>query len=163
MSTVSRVTALMLWTGSCDASTRIPTRLRRSLLPASARRRVLFVEVAHDFVEPRLLTFERDRHVEERFGRDCEELRGAGRTVRLERWPLDAGPQCVVRLGAYLYPPLEVAATGQPWGAVDDVVSHVDLVRELVVHDVLSASGISSRVLGLVPGQQHRTAAVMRL
>ena len=85
------------------------------------------------------------------------------RAVGLQRRTIDAGPQRVVRLGAHLDPPLEIGAIAQGRGAVEGVVEHVELVRELVVHEVVAASGMTRRVVGLVPREQHRTAVIVRL
>ena len=75
--------------GHGPRATRRP--LSPSLVTADARGRVLFVEVAQDFVEPRLVLFERFRHVEEGLGRDGEEFGRVGRAVGLKRWAVDAG------------------------------------------------------------------------
>ena len=54
-------------------------------------------------------------------------------------------------------------AGGEGRRTVDEVVEHVELVRELVVHDVLAVFGVPSILVDLVPGEQDRPPAIVRL
>ena len=125
-------------------------------------RGILAVEAGEDRVEVGLLVPERDRLVEEGLGGHGEELAGVGAAVAPEQTALPP-PHRPVLGGADLDPPVEGGLVGQRRGAVDDAVEHVQLVGELVEHDVVAPLGVTGVPVHGVPGDDHRPAAVVGL
>src|SRR5262249_44466200 len=132
-------------------------RSDRAGAPCSCRR-VLLIEAAQHVEELGLARLQRDRDVEEGLGRDGEELARILATVRVGPPTAVAPPQRCERLGTDVDPTLQLGAILQPRRSVDEMVDHVELVRELVKHDVATAPRVARGFFDLVPRQHDWTA-----
>src|SRR5204863_465430 len=121
---------------------------------------ILAVELPQLRVQRRMLALELDRLLEERLRRDGEELGLVRRPIVVQRGPpiiggVPAQPLVLLREHA---PPRAQGARRQDRRAVRGAVFRIQLVRELVQHDVVPVRGIARPADCVVPGIRRSTA-----
>ena len=124
---------------------------------------ILTVEAGEDVVEVGLALGEVDGPGEQRLGGDGEELAGIGAGVGTQEGVGCAGTDVVVVGGAHLDPALAHLLVGEQRRAVERAVVHVDLVGELVEHDVTAQTGVRRLAPGGTPRHHQRPVVVVRL
>src|SRR5947208_2486763 len=124
-------------------------------------RGILPVELLQLRVQRRMLALELDRLLEERLRRDREELGLVGRPVVVERRaPIMSGvpTQPLVLLRKHAAPGAQCARR-QDRRAVAYAVLRIQLVRELVQHDVVPVARIACPADRVVPRDHHHAVA----
>ena len=100
---------------------------------------------------------------EEGFGGDSEELARVRPGVGAQQLAWIAVAHGLVARRADVDPALALVVVGQQWSAVEYPVAHVDLVGELVEHDIPPEPRVCRLASSGPPRDHQRSVAVMRL